>query len=135
MKNCVSIVLLVVFCTSLISACAPPEPTAAENEMLAALATIRTGLDTKTSHAEYRKMLVEAKSKLDTLKSAEKGNACFLNAATKTYQFYELCHDARKKRDAAKDEKTRSDMDMTLTFTVGFASVSMAQAKECFEEK
>ena len=135
MKRSLAILLVVIFCMTMIFGCAPPKPTIEENELIEALSDIQSGLESKVSYDDYGKMLVVTKNKLDSVKTAEKVNPCFLNAATKSYQFYEICKDAWRKRDEAKDDKTRSDMDMTLTFTFGFASVSLAQAQECFEKK
>jgi hypothetical protein len=101
--------------------------------MMEALKTIQKSVQTNVSYEEYGRLLEGAKQKLAALKASASPNPCFLNAVTKSSQFYEICQDAWRKKDTATDAITRSDMEMTLNLTFGFASVSLARAQECLK--
>ena len=133
MNRWLATVMLVVVGVSLIFACSSPQPTAEEMAMMEALKNIQTNVQTNVSYEQYGKLLDGAKQKLAVLKASASSNPCFLNAVTKSSQFYEICKDAWRKKDTATDEITRSDMEMTLNLTFGFASVSLARAQECLK--
>jgi hypothetical protein len=77
-------------------------------------------------------LLADARTKIDVLKQIEKKNACFFNAINKCYASYDISQKAWQQKDAATDDKRRDDMELTLSFSLGFASVSIAKANECF---
>ena len=104
-----------------------------EEEMLKLLTKMQNGIETKISYNDFVKLVIESKNMLELLKKAENKNNCFFNAVTKSYTSFEISKKAWKLRDDALTEKRRIDMDTTLSFSLGFAAVSLAKAKECFK--
>ena len=111
------------------------EPMPEELSLMDALQRLQEGADNKISSEGFSKLLSTAGDKYETLKRTKATNSCFLNAANKCYASYKISNKARQLRDEAKTEKRRLDMDHTLSFSLGFASVSLARAKGCFEQR
>ena len=97
------------------------------------LTKMQNGIQTKISYNDFGKLLIESKNMLELLKKAESKNSCFFSAVTKCYTSFEISKKAWKLRDDAETEKRKIDMDTTLSFSLGFAAVSLAKAKECFK--
>lgn len=114
--------------------CSNPKPIPEEEAVLNALTEVRGGIESKISHEEFGKLLADAKSKIDILKTVEKRNNCFMNAIDKCYASYEISQKAWQQKNTAVDQKRKEDMDLTLSFSLGFASVSLAKANECFQK-
>jgi hypothetical protein len=110
-----------------------PKPILEEEEMLKLLTKMQRGIEAKISYTDFVKLVVESKNMLELLKKAENKNSCFYNAATKCFTSFEISKKAWKLRDDASTEKRRIDMDTTLSFSLGFAAVSLAKANECFK--
>jgi len=111
----------------------PPRPIPEEEAVMNALKKIQQAVDAKASYTELDKLLVGAGQKFESLKSVEKKNSCFYSAATKCYSSYEIVKKAWKLKEEAADEKRRIDLAITASVTMGFASVSLAKAAECFK--
>jgi hypothetical protein len=94
---------------------------------------VREAYESKVSLPEFQQRLHEAAEKITVLKTSDAANPCFLNAIDKCYSSYEIGQKAWKMREEAETESRRNDLDTTLSFTMGFASVSLAQANECFQ--
>jgi hypothetical protein len=136
MKKIGSLAVMLVFTLWVCAACSKaPKPTPEEQDVLGALKKVQEGVDAKIGYGDFSRLLDDAGSKIETLKRAEKKSDCFLNAATKCFASYEIGGKAWKLKDDAQDEKRRMDMDTTLSFSMGFASVSLAKAGECFKKK
>ena len=99
-----------------------------------ALTEVRDGVESKMSYEKFDKLLADARSKIDILKAVEEKNNCFMNAIDKCYASYEISQKAWQQKDTATDQKRKNDMDLTLSFSLGFASVSLAKANECFQK-
>ena len=112
--------------------CTDPKPLPEEESVLDALKDVQSGFETKLSYDQFDGLIVRAKDKLETLKKIEKKNSCFYHAVNKSVASYEICKKALKLKEEAKDEKRKTDMEITLSFTLGFASVNLAKANECF---
>ncbi|MGW8186992.1 MAG: hypothetical protein ACWGNK_06990, partial [Desulfobacterales bacterium] len=69
---------------------------------------------------------------LDQLEKTGTDNSCFMNAAKRCLSSFEIGKKAWKAKDEALDERRRIDMETTLSFTIGFASISLAKANQCF---
>ena len=132
MKKMLSIILLSVFTLWVSLSCSGSKPIPQEKEVLNALTNIQGGIESKISYDQFGKLLADARTKIDVLKQIEKKNACFFNAVNKCYASYDISQKAWEQKDAAKDDKRREDMEITLSFSLGFASVSLAKANECF---
>jgi hypothetical protein len=132
MKKMVSIISSLVFTLWVSVSCSGSKPIPQEKEVLTALTNIQGGIETKISYDEFGKLLADARTKIDVLKQIEKKNACFFNAINKCYASYDISQKAWQQKDAATDDKRREDMEITLSFSLGFASVSLAKANECF---
>ena len=101
--------------------------------MIQALQNLQQRVEKKISYDYFDALLTEAGKRYETLKRTKNTNSCFLNAANKCYASYTISRKAWKLMDEANTEKRRLDMDTTLSFSLGFASVSLARAWGCFE--
>ena len=110
----------------------PPQPTAEEETVLDALKKVQEGYSSRVTYAEYAELLTVTAQKLDQLKKSGTDNSCFMNAADRCFSSFEIGKKAWKAKDEALDERRRIDMETTLSFTIGFASVSLAKANQCF---
>jgi hypothetical protein len=110
----------------------PPQPTAEEETVLDALKKIQEGYSSRVNYDRYTELLTVAAQKLDQLKKTGTDNSCFMNAANRCFSSFEIGKKAWKAKDEALDERRRIDMETTLSFTIGFASVSLAKANQCF---
>jgi hypothetical protein len=111
---------------------APPQPTTEEETVLTALKKVQEGYSSRVSYDKYSELLTVAAQKIDQLKKTGTHNSCFMNAAKRCYSSFEIGKKAWKAKDEALDENRRIDMETTLSFTIGFASVSLAKANQCF---
>ena len=136
MKQIVSVIALLMVTAAVFFSCSsPPKPIAEEEELMSALQNVQDGVEAKVSYEKFDKLLSAAGKKLDVLKSIEEKNSCFYNAVDKCYASFSIGKKAWKLKEEAEDEKRRIDMDTTLSFSLGFASVSLAKAGECFKAK
>jgi len=110
----------------------PPQPTAEEETVLDALKKIQEGYSSRVTFDRYTELLTVAAQKLDQLKKTGTDNSCFMNAANRCFSSFEIGKKAWKAKDETMDERRRIDMETTLSFTIGFASVSLAKANQCF---
>ena len=130
----VSVFAFLVFVSVVCFSCfGPPKPIPEEEAVMNALKKIQQAVDAKTPYTELDKLLVGAGQKIESLKSVEKKNACFYSAATKCYASYEIVKKAWKLIEEAADENRKIDLGIAASVTMGFASVSLAKAGECFE--
>ncbi len=136
MKNLLwAVTLMLATALTMVSCSGKIEPLPEELSLLDALQKLQEGADNKVSYESFGTLLVSAGDKYETLKRTKNTNSCFLNAVNKCYASYTIGSKAWRLRDEAKTEKRRLDMDHTLSFSLGFASVSLARAKGCFERK
>ena len=110
----------------------PPLPTAEEETVLDALKKVQQGYSSRVTYDRYTELLTVAAQKLDQLKKTGTDNSCFMNAANRCFSSFEIGKKAWKAKDEAMDERRRIDMETTLSFTIGFASISLAKANQCF---
>jgi hypothetical protein len=110
----------------------PPQPTAEEETVLNALKKVQEGYGSRVAYDRYAELLTVAAQKIDQLKKAGTYNSCFMSAADRCHSLFEIGKKAWKAKDEALDERRRIDMETTLSFTIGFASVSLAKANQCF---
>jgi hypothetical protein len=110
----------------------PPQPTAEEETVLEALKKVQEGYSSRITYVKYTELLTVAAQKIDRLKQTGTHNSCFMNAADRCLSSFEIGKKAWKAKDEALDERRRIDMETTLSFTIGFASVSLAKANQCF---
>ena len=136
MKKLVCVIILFLFAVSASLSCTIKiEPLPEERSLMDALQKLQEGADNKITYEGFSKLLAHAGDKYETLKRTKNTNSCFLNAANKCYASYKVSNKAWQLRDEAKTKKRRLDMDHTLSFSMGFASVSLARAKGCFEQR
>jgi hypothetical protein len=110
----------------------PPQPTVEEKMVLDALKKVQEGYSSRFAYDRYTELLTVAAQKLDQLEKTGTDNSCFMNAANRCFSSFELGKKAWKAKDEAVDERRRIDMETTLSFTIGFASISLAKANQCF---
>ena len=134
MKKMTLVVTMLMFALLVTSNCSrKPKPILEEEEMLKLLTKMQNGIEAKISYNDFGKLLIESKNMLELLKKADNKNSCCFNAVTKCYTSFEISKKAWKLRDDALTEKRKIDMDTTLSFSLGFGAVSLAQAKGCFK--
>lgn len=115
----------------ILAACSDPEPLPEEKHLLTALKNIQSGFRANMSANQFDPLLTQAKQSLDTLGPIAEKNPCFFSEAKRSYASFEVCKKALRQKETAMDEKRKIDMETTLSFTLGFASVSLAKASEC----
>ena len=125
------LVLLVVFC-ALIAGCAP-EITPQEAKVLVALDEIQRGVEADIDHEKFIQRLTTASAEIDRLKQSDKPSPCFQSAVERCYASYEIAGKAWKKKMEEKDEGRKADMEMTLSFSLSFASINIEKANKCYE--
>ena len=134
MKKMTLVVTLLMFALLVTLNCSrKPKPILEEEEMLKLLTKMQNGIEAKISYTDFAKLVIESKNMLELLKKAENKNTCFFNAVNKCYTSFEISKKAWKLIEDALTEKRRIDMDTTLSFSLGFAAVSLAKANECFK--
>jgi len=124
---------LMFVCVVCLSCFGPPRPIPEEEAVMNALKKIQQAVDARASYKELDELLVGAGQKIESLKSVEKKNMCFYSAVTKCYSSYEIVKKAWKLKEEAADEKRKIDLGIAASVTMGFASVSLAKAEECFK--
>lgn len=134
MRKAITGSVFVLFLLLAASSCSgPPQPIPEETAVIEAMKKVQEGYESKVPLPEFEQRLRVAAERIDRLKKAAGNTPCFLNAIDKSYSSYEIGRKAWKMRDAAETELRRNDLDTTLSFSMGFASVSLAQANECFQ--
>ena len=134
MKKMTLVVTLLMFTLLVSLNCSrKPKPILEEEELLNILSKMQKGIEAKISYNDFGKLIIESRNMLELLKKAENKNNCFFNAVTKCYTSFEISKKAWKLRDDALTEKRKIDMDTTMSFSLEFAAVSLAKAKECFK--
>jgi hypothetical protein len=136
MKKMISAAAMLAFILSAALSCSgPPKPTEEEKAAMEAFERVRDGLESKFSYDQFERLLADAQSQIENLKKAEKKNPCFMSAITRSYASYETCKKASKLIEEEQDENRRIDLETTRSFMLGFASVSLSKAEECFKKK
>lgn len=134
MKKIVSVFAFLMFVSVVSISCfGSPKTIPEEEAVMTALKQVQQAVDAKVSHTELARLLVAAGQKIESLKSVEKKNPCFYSAVTKCYSSYEILRKAWKLIEETEDEKRKIDLEITASVTMGFASVSLAKAGECFK--
>ena len=136
MKRIVCAASMIAFILSASLSCSgPPKPTEEEKATLAAFEKVRAGVESKVSYDQFEKLLADAQRQIADLQKAEKKNQCFMSAIKRSAASYETCKKASKAIEEATDENRKVDLETTRSFLVGFASVSLSKAEECFKKK
>lgn len=105
-----------------------------EETVLNVLKKVQEGYSSRVTYDKYAELLDAAALQIDQLKKAGTKNSCFMNAANRCYSSFAVGKKAWRAKDEALDETRRIDMETTLSFTIGFASVSLAKANQCFNK-
>ncbi len=111
------------------------ETISAEEEMvLNSLKAIQSDVGTDLSLEKYMESVADAKSQIDRLKRSGKAHPCFLSAVQKCQTSYEIAGKAWHRKITEKDPQKKADMDMTMSFSLSFASLEIEKAGECFSK-
>ena len=110
-----------------------PKITPQEAKVLVALEDIQRAAGENIQYDRFVQLLGTARAELDMLKQSTKPNPCFLSAVEKGYASYEIAGKAWQKKMELKDEKKKADMDLTLSFSLSFASINIQKANKCYE--
>ena len=125
------VIFLLAFSFLLIS-CGPrisPE----EAKVLVALEEIRQGTEGKIAYDQFVQLLQTAETEINTLKKYNKNGSCFLGSVDKCYSAYEIARKAWKNKMDETDVTMKEDMDLTLSFSLSFAALSIEKANQCYK--
>jgi len=124
--------LLLLVAVMVVCGCSRPQPSAEEMKALALLQSVQGGLDANPSVAGFTQLLSQAESELTLLKQNPKTNPCFLNALEKSYASCQIAGKALQKKLETEDPLRKQDLDMALSFSTAFATLSIQRAAECY---
>jgi hypothetical protein len=110
-----------------------PKITPQEAKVLVVLDEIQRAVDNDIEYDRFVQLLGTAKDELDMLKQSTQPNPCFLSAADKCYASYDIARKAWQKKMETEDETRKADMDMTLSFSLSFASINIQKANKCYK--
>jgi hypothetical protein len=128
----VSVLISLIALILLFSGCSP-KITTQEAKVLVSLGEIQRGVETNIDYDKFVQLLLTAKAEIDLLKQNDKPNPCFQSAVEKCYASYEIARKAWKKKMEVTDEGRKADMEMTLSFSLSFASINIERANKCYE--
>ncbi len=126
----IGIVILVI--SSSLS-CSGPKISVEEEKVLAALSNIQQKLEGNASYEEFLKLLDQAKSEIDYLKSNGEKRPCFMGEIDKCYAFYFTGGKAWRQKLDTSDQTRKNDMDLTLSVLQSRAALSIQMASNCYK--
>ena len=126
-------VLILIGVFSALNGGCSPKITPQEAKVLVALEEIQRAVGENVQYDKFVQLLGTARAELDMLKQSTKPNPCFLSAAEKCYASYDIAQKAWQKKTEANDEKKKADMDLTLSFSLSFASINIQKANNCYK--
>jgi hypothetical protein len=124
--------ILLVWLPWLQSGCSP-QITPQEAKVLVTLDEIRRGMEAKIDFDRFGRLLVTAKSEIDTLSQKKQPNPCFQRAVERSYASYEIAQKAWKKKLEEKNKARLADMEMALSFSLSFSAINLEKATKCYE--
>ena len=113
--------------------CSGPRKSLDEENVLSALSNIQKSLEANVDYEQFSALLLQAKVKIDILKSKSTNNPCFLGAVDRCYSYYFTGGKAWKKKMEATDEARKNDMDLTLSVLQSQAALSIQMANNCYK--
>ena len=116
----------------MIVSCSGPQKSTEEETALNSLIHIQDSLEGNITYDNFVGLLNEAKFDLDRLKRSGE-NQCFISAVNKCYASYEIARKAWKQKLETDDAKRKQDMEMTFSFSISFASLSIEKANNCYK--
>ena len=112
--------------------CSSPQPTAEEQRLIESLEAITTAANSPGDGRQFDRQLDAIKQQMTTLIQIDAANPCFTAAVGRCHSAYVLAGRAWEKRLAATDANRIADLELTYNFSISFASLSLEQAKECY---
>ncbi len=131
MHKAAVLVLLVVL--SALNAGCSPTISPQEAKVLVTLDEVQRGVEANIEYDQFVQLLTTAKAEIGMLKQNDKPNPCFQSAVGKCYASYEIAGKAWKRKIEETDENRKADMEMTLSFSLSFAAISIERANKCYE--
>ena len=131
MYRAVALILLVIF-LGLTAGCSP-KISPQEAKVLVTLDEIQRGFEANIDYDKFMQLMMTAQAEIETLKQDSKPNRCFQSAVEKCYASYEIAGKAWKRKMTETDEARKSDMEMTLAFSISFSSLNIEKANKCYE--
>lgn len=132
MRKVTIFLLSALYVLMIIVSCSGPQKSTEEENALHSLTRIQDSMEGNITYDNFVGLLNEAKLELDRLKQSGK-NRCFLSAVDKCYASYEIARKAWKQKLETDDEKRKQDMEMTLSFSISFASLNIEKANNCYK--
>jgi len=129
-KSAVLILMLLLF---LPTAGCSPEISPQEAKVLGTLDEIQRAVEDNIDYDGFAQLLLTAKAEIDMLKQDNGTNPCFKSAVEKCYASYEIARKAWKRKIEEKDEARKSDMEMTLSFSLSFSAINIERANKCYQ--
>lgn len=132
MKKCALIGIVIMVILGSLS-CSGPKISMEEEKVLAVLSNIQQQLESNASYEEFIKLLDQAKTEIDILKSNGEKKPCFMGEIDKCYAFYFTGGRAWRQKLDTSDEARKNDMDLTLSVLQSRAALSIQMASNCYE--
>ena len=104
-----------------------------EAKVLVVLDEIQRSVESDIEYENFVNLLNTAKAEINFLQQITKKNPCFISAAEKSYAAFDIARKAWEKKMEAKDEKRKADMEMTLSFSLSFATLNIEKANKCYK--
>ena len=131
MHRAAIVVLLMVF--SLVNSGCGTRITPEEAKMLVTLEEIQRGVESNVSLEQFDKLIETARAELNILEQSSEQNPCFMSAVKKSCASYELARKAWMRKEEAKDAKRKTDMEMTMSFSLSFSVLNIKKANNCYQ--
>lgn len=130
MQKAAIVVLLMIF--SFLNSGCGPRITSEEAKMLVVLDEIQRGVESNISFEKFEQLLETARAELKILELNGEQNPCFMGAVKKSCASYEIAKKAWIRKEAARDEKRKVDMEMTMSFSLSFSALNINKAHNCY---
>ncbi len=132
MRKITNFLILAICILMMIVSCSGPQKSTEEETALNSLIRVQDSLEGNVTYDSFVGLLNEAKLDLDQLKKSGE-NQCFMSAVNKCYASYEIARKAWKQKLETDDAKRKQDMEMTFSFSISFASLSIEKANSCYK--
>ena len=112
--------------------CTPPQPTVEEQRLIELLEAFTAVANSPRDGRQFVRQLDSIKQQMTALNQMDATNPCLTAAVGRCHSAYVLAGRAWEKRLAATDANRIADLELTYNFSISFASLSLEQAKECY---
>ena len=112
--------------------CSSPQPTFEEQGLMDSLEAIAVVANSPGNGQQFNLQLDAIQQQITAVKQMEATDTCFIAAIDRCHSAYVLAGRAWERRLAATDVNRIADFEQTYNFSLSFASLSLEQAKDCY---